>query len=199
MKHLFLSLILISTLTTNAQFGIVGNVNASYLGGGDATYKGIKHAGINAGFGVFQKIHLNPALDLQWKLNYLILSNKNPVENDRTYKPKYISLPITLAFKCGDFNLQAGGFVNQMISAKNYSWYLGDNFSWAVKNWSYVHRTNFGGIAGIGYDMKTCLIEFHYMFDLRQIRKDEWDNGRLVGCKNRAFIVGLYLPFKTFN
>lgn len=199
MKKLIIPFLLLISITSYAQLGISGHYNVSYFGGGDPTYKGIEHAGGNYGFGVFQKIHLNEKFDLQWEANYLGLGIKNPIEQDRRYKPKYIYVPITLSYKIGDFDLQAGGYVHYMLKAKNDSWYLGGNFDWSAKGWRYIHRTNFGGVVGIGYNAYNAYFAVHYIFDLRQMRNEDWDNGRMIGNKNRAIIFSLYIPYSTFK
>jgi hypothetical protein len=190
--YTLLSLILLSVQSQDVgvRFGV--NYSSLYPGTGEYT------AGLKAGF--FDKFYISKNLDLQIELDYINLGAKNNEEQRRVFNTHYIYVPVTMAIKIDDFNIQWGIYGARMFNASNTHKFLGNNFNWPVEDWGDYHRLyDYGLIFGAGYYMQTCYLEAHGMMGREVNGPSVKPHENIYGAKNRAIDLSLYVPFKTFK
>lgn len=197
MKNLTLSLtFLLVCFSASAQMGITAGIAGSYYSRGDNTYSGLEHGKVGLKAGVYNKIGLSRNTDLQVELDFISLGAKNPKEAPETFTTYHIHLPVTISQKIGKFNIQAGGFVNRMIYAKNHTFSGVNTFGWSVEKWDYMKKLRFGAIAGVGYDFTGLIVEAKYMHGLTKVQKIAWDYDQKKLGYDAAFELSAYFPFR---
>lgn len=194
MKRIFLTVSLCALFAAGAfaqgmSGGLKAGLNLSNFAGDDVDGTDMR---IAYHIGGFVNFGLTDALSLQPELLYNSIGAKADSEDgDVTFKMNYVSIPVSLIYSFGNFNIQAGPQISFLASAKAKA--SDGDFSGEVDMKEFFKGTDIGVNLGVGASFGKIQAALRYYLGVSDIPDVEGD----ANWKNSNF--QLSLGYKLFG